>query len=118
MSNESTSLQTWSFPYCPVPPHWTLDWEGLQAQFSWIRAMEGVPQHPLFHAEGDVFIHTHCVVEALIEMDEWRNLPSQERLLLFASALLHDVGKPICTRRDEMGRISSRGHAQKGEFIA
>ncbi len=118
MSHEFTSLQKWSFPFCPLPPHWTLDWESLQTQFSWIRAMEGVPQHPVFHAEGDVLIHTRCVVEALIGLDEWRNLPPQERMLLFASALLHDVGKPICTKRDEMGHISSRGHALKGEFIA
>ncbi len=118
MSNGSTSLAAWSFPFCPTPPHWTLDWEGLRAQFSWIRAMEGVPQHPIFHAEGDVFIHTRRVVEALIELDAWRNLADHERVLLFASALLHDVGKPICTRRDETGRISSRGHALKGEFIA
>src|SRR5450432_3610617 len=107
MNNKSTSQQAWSFPFCPIPPHWTLDWEGLQAQFSWLRAMEGVPQSPIFHAEGDVLIHTHNVVEALTSLEEWRNLPIQERKLLFASALLHDIGKPASTKIDEAGHISS-----------
>lgn len=117
MNNKATSQQAWSFPFCPVPPHWALNWEGLQAQFSWLRAMEGVPQSPIFHAEGDVLIHTHNVVEALTSLEEWRNLPIQERELLFASALLHDIGKPASTKIDEAGHISSRGHAQKGEFM-
>ncbi len=118
MINEHTSIPEWSFPFCPTPPDWTLDWDSIQTQFSWIRAMNGVQQSPIFHAEGDVLIHTRRVVEALIAADEWRNLPAQERMLLFASALLHDTGKPICTKFDEFGRITSRGHAQKGEFMA
>ncbi len=117
MNNNITSQQAWSFPFCPVPPHWTLDWEGLQAQFSWLQAMKGVSQSPIYHAEGDVLIHTHNVVEALTGAEEWRNLPIQERELLFASTLLHDIGKPACTKRDETGHISSRGHAQKGELM-
>lgn len=118
MTNEHTSTPEWSFPFCPTPPNWTLDWEGIEAQFSWIRAMGGVPQSPIFHAEGDVLIHTRRVVEALISSEDWRALPERERALLFASALLHDVGKPLCTKFDEFGRITSRGHAQKGEFMA
>jgi predicted kinase len=117
MNNKAPSQQAWSFPFCPVPPSWALDWESLQAQFSWLRAMEGVPQSPVFHAEGDVLIHTHNVVEALIRLEEWRNLPVQERELLFASTLLHDIGKPASTKIDESGHISSRGHAQRGEFM-
>ncbi|MBA2395143.1 MAG: AAA family ATPase [Ktedonobacteraceae bacterium] len=117
MNNNTTSQQAWSFPFCPVPPHWALDWEDLQAQFSWLQAMEGVPQSPIYHAEGDVLIHTHNVVEALTRTEEWRNLPILERELLFASTLLHDIGKPVCTKIDEAGHISSRGHAQKGEFM-
>jgi predicted kinase len=118
MISKHTSSPEWTFPFCPVPPHWTLDWDGIQAQFSWIRAMDKVLQSPIFHAEGDVLVHTRRVVEALVSLDEWRNLPPEERLLLFASALLHDIGKPICTKFDEIGRITSRGHAQKGEFMA
>ena len=58
------------------------------------------------------------VIEALTTLEEWRLLPAEERTLLFASALLHDVGKPACTQIDEMGKITSKGHARKGEHIA
>lgn len=118
MNSAFASRPAWTFPFCPTSPDWKLDWEGLQEQFSWLRAMDGVPQDPIFHAEGDVLTHTRLVVEALVKMDAWRTLPTQERMLLFAGALFHDVGKPACTRTDESGRISSRGHALKGEFIA
>lgn len=107
------------FPFCPQPSkQWRLDWKTIQQQFSWLRAMDGVPQFPGYHAEGDVLIHTHMVTDALIQHAQWRKLPDEERTLLFASALLHDVGKPACTKIEPDGMISSRGHARRGEFIA
>jgi predicted kinase len=108
---------SWSFPYCPTPPHWHLDWKGIERQFRWIRAMAGVEQDPFYHAEGDVLIHTNMVAEELVRLDAWRMLPQQVRMQVFAAALLHDVAKPQCTRVEEDGRISSRGHARKGEYI-
>ena len=81
------------FPFCPQPPDWRVDWQAIQSQFSWIRAMEGVQQNPIYHAEGDVLTHTRMVAEALTALEEWRSLPAEERTLLFASALLHDSGK-------------------------
>lgn len=109
---------SWTFPYCPTPPHWQLDWSGLERQFSWIRALGGVEQDPFYHAEGDVRVHTRMVVEALVHLEAWRRLPEQTRWQIFASALLHDAAKPQCTRVEEDGHISSRGHARKGEYIA
>jgi predicted kinase len=107
------------FPFCPQPSRqWRLDWETMQQRFSWLQAMDGVLQFPAYHAEGDVLIHTHMVTDALIQHTQWRALPDEERTLLFASALLHDVGKPACTKIESDGKISSRGHARRGEFIA
>ena len=106
------------FPFCPEPPDWRVDWQAIQAQFSWVRLMEGIPQSPIYHAEGDVLTHTRMVAEALTTLEEWRSLPAEERSLLFASALLHDAGKPMCTQIDEAGKITSKGHARKGEHIA
>lgn len=108
----------WSFPFCPMPPDWRLDWERIQAQFNWIRAMQGVPQDPLYHAEGDVLIHTRMVAEALIALDAWRALPPGEREILFAAALLHDVAKPACTIVEFDGKITSKRHARQGELLA
>ncbi len=107
-----------AFPFCPQPPDWSVDWQAIQAQFSWIRAMKDVPQSPVYHAEGDVLTHTHMVAIALTALQEWRSLPARERSLLFASALLHDVGKPASTQIDSTGAITSKGHARKGEHIA
>lgn len=80
--------------------------------------MDGVPQSPIYHAEGNVLIHTRMVTEALVALTEWRNLPAEQRMLLFASALLHDVAKPQCTKFEDDGHISSRGHARQGELQA
>jgi len=107
----------WVFPGCPERAPWVVDWPALLQRFSWLRAMDGVPQSPVYHAEGDVLIHTRMVVEALLQHPAWQELPSFERQLLFVSALLHDVGKPDCTRVEEDGRITSRGHARKGEYM-
>ncbi len=48
----------------------------------------------------------------------WRPLSVDERPILFAAALLHDVGKPDCTRTDADGRIRSRGHSRRGAILA
>ncbi|QBD76213.1 HD domain-containing protein [Ktedonosporobacter rubrisoli] len=108
----------WSFPYCPEPPHWQLDWAALQEQFSWLRALAGVPQDALYHAEGDVLIHTGMVASALVSLEAWRRLAPSARQELFAAALLHDVAKPQCTQLEADGHISSRGHARKGAYMA
>ena len=118
IQREQETEQAWDFPFCPTPPQWDLDWDGIQAQFSWIRAMQDVPQSPVYHAEGDVLTHTHMVAAAMTGMEIWRSLPQEEQNMLFAAALLHDVGKPDCTIVEDSGHIGSRGHARKGEHLA
>jgi predicted kinase len=118
VTNEQETLPDWFFPFCPAPPDWRLQWEAIQAQFDWIRAMCDVPQDPLYHAEGDVLVHTRMVAEALIALDAWRSLPPEDREALFAAALLHDVAKPACTVVEPDGRITSKRHARKGELLA
>ena len=100
--------------FCPRPPGWCVDWRSIDEAFDWIRALRGCPQDPVFHAEGDVWVHTRMVCEALAALDGWRVLPEDEREVLFWSALLHDVAKPQCSVREDDGRISSRGHARRG----
>jgi predicted kinase len=109
-------MNTFPFP-CPQPPGWCVDWERLDQEYEWIQAMRGCPQDPIFHAEGDVWVHVHKVCEALAALQEWRQLPEAEREILFAAALLHDQAKPSCTK-EEGGRISSRGHSQRGALDA
>jgi predicted kinase len=105
----------WSIPGCPAPPDWNVDWDTIVARFAWLRPLAGTPQDPVYHAEGDVLTHTRMVVEALAAIPEWRGLPEAERAALFAAALLHDIAKPECTAVEADGRITSRGHARRGE---
>lgn len=109
---------SWTFSGCPNPPDWRVDWPAILAEQPWLRALGGVPQSPIHHAEGDVLIHTGMVAEALAALPAWRALPDTERAVLFAAALLHDIGKPECTRTELDGTISSRGHARAGATIA
>jgi predicted kinase len=106
------------FPFsCPEPPHWRVDWDTLDRQFSWIRALRDCPQDHRHHAEGNVWIHVRMVCEAMAASPEWRALPADEREILFATAIFHDVAKPACTR-EENGWISSRGHSARGAIDA
>lgn len=76
-----------------------------------LAALQGCEQDPLWHPEGDVWIHTlHCL--------DWfageRTGRREDDLLVGLAILCHDFGKPLTTRTDN-GRITSRGHEQEGE---
>jgi len=96
----------------------TTNWETIRNTFSWIRDMEGVPQSPIYHAEGDVAIHTKMVLNALLDLSEYQALNAQGQQILLATALLHDVEKRSCTKTELDGRITSKGHARKGANTA
>ena len=103
-----------------------------------LSALRGTEQDPIFHAEGDVWIHTQLVLEALLAAPGWSALPLAERQQLCLAALLHDIAKPHCTRREYLGgrthkgraggavvegacddtvRVRSPGHARKGALL-
>ncbi|MEU3306269.1 AAA family ATPase [Nocardiopsis sp. NPDC055551] len=102
---------------CPAPPHWDLDWSAVRDAFGWVRDLDGVEQDPVHHAEGDVEVHTRMACEALAELPAWRARPESERVRLFAAVLLHDVAKPVCTRRDGEGRVTAHGHSRRGDLM-
>jgi predicted kinase len=51
-------------------------------------------------------------------LPEWRALPDDERVLLFATVLLHDVAKPWRTQHTMDGRITAQGHSRHGDLAA
>jgi putative nucleotidyltransferase with HDIG domain len=102
----------------PGPDAARVDWRAIEHAFDWFRALGGCPQDPIFHAEGDVNIHTRLVAEALVSTTEWRDLPAADRASLFWAALLHDVAKPATTRVDHEGRVTARGHSRRGQLMA
>jgi predicted kinase len=106
------------FDLCPAAPDWRVHWDAI-AEHECIRALAGCPQDPVHHAEGDVGIHTRMVCAELAGLPAWRALSEPERRLLFAAAVLHDAGKPDCTRaEDSTDRITSRGHSRRGAILA
>ena len=102
---------------CPAPPAWDLDWDRVRDALPEIRALEGVEQDPVHHAEGDVAVHTRMACEVLSCLPAWRSRPVRERVRLFLAVLLHDIAKPRCTRREEDGRITAHGHSRRGDLM-
>lgn len=85
----------------------------LESHFPIVNELKGCPQDPIFHAEGDVYIHTNLVLKALFELEEWKALALEQQQLLALAALFHDIAKPACTVEIK-GRISAPYHAKKG----
>ncbi|MCP9445990.1 MAG: hypothetical protein NNA22_00260, partial [Nitrospira sp.] len=75
-----------------------------------LAALQGCPQDPSWHPEGDVWIHTlHCL--------DWfageRTGHETDDLIVGLAVLCHDLGKPLATTSDR-GRVTSHGHDQQG----
>lgn len=90
------------------------EWEMLEKKFSWVDAMQHVPQDPLHHAEGNVAIHTQMVMDSLLKSVDFQCLDEQQKEVLWTSALMHDIEKRSTTLIDNAGRVSSPRHARKG----
>ncbi len=45
-------------------------------------------------------------------------LEEEAQQVVFAAGLLHDVAKPQCTRTEDDGRITARGHSIRGAILA
>jgi tRNA nucleotidyltransferase (CCA-adding enzyme) len=82
--------------------------------FPELEAMIGVPQDPLWHPEGDVWVHTLMVVDAAAALRDG----GEDDLTLMFAALLHDLGKPATTVTGDDGRIRSPQHDLIGERLA
>jgi predicted kinase len=99
-------------------PASSIDWPAIAEAFAWFRRLEGCPQNPQHHAEGNVLIHTRMVCEALMEDAAWQCLDPPGRQTLFWGALLHDVAKPDCTHVQPDGRVRTRAHSHHGQIAA
>ena len=109
----------WKFPYYEVGQD--IPWDKIEKEFDWFRDMKGVPQDPEWHAEGDVYVHTKMVVEALVSHPDFQTYSEEKKHMLFATAMLHDVEKRSTTAEEEIDgkmRITSNAHSKKGEKTA
>ncbi|MEY3988923.1 MAG: hypothetical protein RI985_4 [Chloroflexota bacterium] len=69
------------------------------------------PQDPVYHPEGDVWVHTGFVCQHAVVTGA--DLDEEQHIALLLAALCHDLGKPYTTSVSE-GRIISPGHAAEG----
>lgn len=109
----------WKFPHYEIGQ--PIPWDRLEQEFEWLRDMKGVRQDAIWHAEGDVFVHTKMVAEALVSHPDFQAYSEQDKHILFATAILHDVEKRSTTVDEEIDgqiRTTSRNHAKKGEKTA
>jgi tRNA nucleotidyltransferase (CCA-adding enzyme) len=76
-----------------------------------LASLQGCPQDPAWHPEGDVWTHTlHCLDWFATERTD--NL--DDDLIVGLGVLCHDFGKPAATK-EEFGHVTSRGHEPEGE---
>ncbi|MGH1344855.1 MAG: AAA family ATPase [Nannocystales bacterium] len=87
-----------------------------------MRQLESTPQDPGWHAEGNVFIHTGMVLDALYELLATRaaSVVGPRRTALILAAALHDVAKPLTTRPMEIRgvqRTAAPRHEMRGRSM-
>ena len=63
----------------PISKEDNEDCWNLVQEFDWIQKMKNTPQDRIYHAEGDVHIHTKMVLDALVD-DDVRLVEIQDRL--------------------------------------
>jgi predicted kinase len=92
--------------------------------FDLLTRLKDTAQDAIWHAEGDVHLHTEMVLGHIYKLlnHEASHLGADKRLTLILGAVFHDIAKPITSRteiRDGRERITSPGHADKGRsYIA
>lgn len=81
--------------------------------FQLLYDMGSTEQSPIYHPEGNVWIHTMQVIDVAAKVKK----RSQDPRVFMWAALLHDIGKPSVTKMRK-GRITSYNHDQEGEKLA
>ena len=94
---------------------------GWITHFPELNALVNCPQDPLWHPEGDVFVHTGHCLDAMVGLEAYRSANRSRRLALMFATLTHDFGKPPTTvQREKNGSLRwvSPGHDQAGIPLA
>lgn len=96
-----------------------IDWNHIESTVldRFADGLRQTQQSPLYHAEGDVYVHTMMVVEALRGLPEYQELNVLQQHILYVAAMLHDIGK-ISTTLFEFGDWHTPHHAPQGSRTA
>lgn len=91
-----------------------IDYQIVNKYSELFERMKATPQDPIHHQEGDVYVHTQMVLNALLALSEFEQLADFEKEVLTYTALFHDVCKPHTIEISPEGRIGNPRHAAKG----
>ncbi len=83
----------------------------LDRLFPQLKALDGCPQEPAWHPEGDVWVHTLQVIDQARRLIDGR--PRGQQIAIMLGAVCHDLGKPATTAVID-GRIRSLDHEEQG----
>ncbi len=81
----------------------------LSVWFPEIEALIGIPQHQLYHKEGDVWNHTMMVLDEAAKLRE----RACDKYAFMLTALVHDFGKAVSTT-EKNGFYHAYGHEAEG----
>jgi len=81
--------------------------EVLGGDLDWLLRFKATEQDPEWHAEGDVHIHTGMVLDELYLLlrDEAHHIQGWRRQALILGVILHDIAKPVRTKRMDIQGI-------------
>src|SRR5436190_1889310 len=96
-------MKSW-FPFVPRPPAWRVDWQTLRDELPALAALEGCPQDPQHHAEGDVWTHTRLAVEALVALPAFRARTLREQAIRVSVTARCDL-LALLAEADARGRV-------------
>lgn len=88
-------------------------------EFELLNGFKTTEQDTVWHAEGDVHIHTDMVLNEMYQIITENKFSDSEAFVLILSALFHDIAKPITTKSiysDKFNRtcVIAPNHEQKG----
>lgn len=81
-----------------------------------LEILSSLPQNPEWHPEGDVWVHTKRVVDAMAQIIRREKLLEEQAIRLMFAALAHDLGKGNTTIEKE-GKYVSYDHEKTGVEI-
>ena len=103
----------------PRSPEAEIPWGRIDHLFadSGYSGMKVTMQNPLFHGEGNVYVHMQMVCRELTKDPAFYKLSARQQNELFLAAILHDIGK-VKTTRLEDGNWVSPHHSSTGSQMA
>ena len=95
-----------------------LDRTGWIVNFPVLHQMTQISQDPIWHPEGNVFVHTTHCCDVAVEIADREGLDSQQREILVFATLCHDFGKTTTTTKNDHNRWIAPEHAAAGAEVA